>query len=198
MAKVILGASMSLDGYVSGPEESGFDKLFQWYENGDVTIETRHPTLTFKLTETSAAHFRSMLDNTGALLVGRRLFDITDGWGGEHPLGVRTVVLTHKVPDGWEQDGEHFVFVTEGIEAAVAKAREIAGEKLVGVSAGITGGQALDAGLVDEVWIDLVPVVLGAGVPFFASLAGAPVSLEGPISTEQGNAVTHLKYRVVR
>ncbi|MGO1055140.1 dihydrofolate reductase family protein [Crossiella sp. CA198] len=198
MAKVYVGASMSLDGYVSGPGESGFDKLFQWYENGDVVVETRHPTLTFKLTETSAAYFQGILSDTGALLVGRRLFDLTNGWGGEHPLGVRTVVLTHSVPDGWDQDGENFVFVTEGIEAAVAKAKEIAGDRQVGVAAGITGGQALDAGLVDEVWIDLVPVVLGGGVPYFASLASSPVTLEGPISTVQGSAVTHLKYRVVR
>ncbi|MER7109251.1 dihydrofolate reductase family protein [Streptomyces sp. NPDC000229] len=195
--KVYTGASMSLDGYISGPDETGFDKLFKWYDNGDVTVETTHPELTFHLTEVSATHWRRLLQETGALVVGRKLFDLTGGWGGNHPMGVPVVVVTHSVPDGWPREGAPFHFVTEGVEKAVALARELAGEgRHVGVNAGTIAQQCLDAGLVDEVGIDLVPVLLGGGTPFFANLKGAPYELQGPVSIAEGNDVTHLRYRV--
>ena len=194
MTKIISGATMSIDGYIAGPEESGFDRLFQWYGNGDVELPSANPEISFRLTEASAAVWREVLDTTGALVVGRHLFDITNGWGGRHPIGVPVVVLTHNVPDGWES--ENFVFVTEGgIEAAVAKARELAGDKHVVVNGGQMAAQALRAGLLDEIGVDLVPVLLGGGTPFFDRL-GAPVDLEGPISVIEGKAVTHLRYRV--
>jgi dihydrofolate reductase len=105
-------------------------------------------------------------------------------------------VLTHSVPDGWERESNAFVFVTQGgIEAAVAKARELAGDKNVIVNGGQMAAQALQAGLLEEIGVDLVPVLLGGGTPFFDAL-GAPFDLEGPISTVQGEAVTHLRYRV--
>lgn len=196
MSLVFTAATMSLDGYISGPGETGFDRLFQWYENGDVVVPTTHPELTFHLTEASAAHLQRILDTTGALVVGRRLFDLTDGWGGIHPLDRPTVVLTHNVPDGWPREGSPFTFVTDGIEAAVAKAKELAGDKAVGVNGGTIASQCLDAGLLDEIWIDLAPVLLGGGTPFFDLLKTAPVELEGPISSVQGADVTHLRYRV--
>lgn len=196
MGKVVLSASMSLDGYVSGPGESGFEHLFAWHHTGDKFLGTTHPERSFRLTQTSYDYFSGIIATTGALVVGRRLFDMTNGWGGDHPMGCPTVVLTHSVPEGWAPESEKFVFVTEGIHAAVAKAREIAGEKNVGVSAGITGGQALEAGLIDELAIELVPVVLGGGVPFFASLATVPVLFEGPVEILPGVGVTHLRYRV--
>ncbi|WHT16413.1 dihydrofolate reductase family protein [Crossiella sp. CA-258035] len=196
MAKVIVGASMSLDGYVSGPENSGFDQLFRWYNSGDIEITTTNPELSFRLTETSAAYVRGQIEDTAALVVGRGVFDTTGGWGGLHPLGSPVVVLTHQVPEGWEREGKNFIFVTEGIEAAVARASELAGDKIVGVAAGTIGSQALAAGLVDELWVDLVPVVLGGGTPYFQSLGTTPV--DGPFSVEQGIGVTHLKYRVAK
>ncbi|HEY2946959.1 MAG TPA: dihydrofolate reductase family protein [Micromonosporaceae bacterium] len=199
MTKVYTGASMSLDGYIAGPGESGFEHLFEWYGNGDVAIPTTHSDMTFRLSEVSARHLRQILDDTGALVVGRRLFDLTNGWGGQHPLGRPVVVLTHQVPDGSPAEGEHFTFVTGGIEAAVAKASELAGQdKVVGVNGGTIARQCLDAGLLDEVWIDLVPVLLGSGVPFFGQLGKAPVLLDGPIAAVEGDRVTHLRYRVRR
>jgi dihydrofolate reductase len=195
MTKIYTGASMSLDGYIAGPEESGFDLLFQWYGNGDVEVKTAMPTLTMHLTEVSAKHFKDLTAMTGALVVGRRLWDLTSAWGGRHPLDVPVVVLTHSIPEGWEQEGESFVFVTDGIEAAIAKASEIAGDKVVGVNGGEMSRQALEGGLIDEVWIDLVPVLLGGGTPFFDHVKG-PVSLDGPLSIVEGKAVTHLRYRV--
>lgn len=193
MTKIYTGASMSLDGYVSGPGESGFEHLFKWYGNGDVVVETADPNLTMRMTEMGAAHFRKHRELTGALVVGRKLYDSTNAWGGRHPLDVPVVVLTHHPPG---PDNDSFVFVTEGIEAAIAKARELAGDKIVGLNSGQIAGQALAAKLLDEIWVDLVPVLLGGGTPFFSQFEGAPVALEGPLSIGDDKDVTHLRYRV--
>ncbi len=196
MSKVFTGATMSVDGYISGPDESGFDHLFRWYENGDVEFPTTHSDMTFRLTPQSAEHVRAMTEMTGVLVVGRHLFDITKGWGGNHPLGRPVVVVTHSVPDGWPREDAPFTFVTDGIESAIATAKEIAGDKVVGVNGGQIARQCLEAGLLDEIWVDLAPVLLGGGRPFFDQVAGAPYALEGPVSVVQGESVTHLRYRV--
>ncbi|MFG3709551.1 dihydrofolate reductase family protein [Micromonospora sp. NPDC047730] len=197
MAGVYTEASMSLDGYVSGPGESGFDLLFRWYENGDVPVPTAKPDLTFRTSPASAGHVRRTMDETGALVVGRRLFDLVGGWDGRHPLDKPVVVVTHHVPDGWPRPDAPFTFVTEGIEAAVAQARELAGDRWVGVNGGSIARQCLDAGLLDEIRVNLVPVLLGGGVPFFDQLGHPPVELTGPTVIE-GDQVTHLYYRVRR
>jgi dihydrofolate reductase len=196
MSKVYTGASMSLDGYVSGPNETGFDQLFKWFGTGDVEVTTADPNMTMRMTAENAEHWRTVTEMTGALVVGRKLFDYTSGWGGKHPIGLPVVVLTHSVPDGWEREGEWFKFVSDGIEAAIEKARELAGGNGVGLNSGTIASQALNAGLLDEVWIDLVPVLLGGGTPFFSQLAHAPVELEGPVSVVEAEGVTHLRYRV--
>ena len=198
MTKVFTGASMSLDGYIAGPGDSGFEHLFKWMDNGDVAVETTKPELTVHTTPTSAAHFRDMRDQTGAIVVGRRLFDFTNGWDGNHPLGAPVVVLTHSVPDGWPREGAPFHFVSDGIEAAVRRATELAGDKAVAVNGGSMASQCIEAGLLDEVWVELVPVLLGGGVPFFSQIASAPVELEGPLSVTESTDVTHLRYRVRR
>jgi len=195
MSKVYTGASMSLDGYISGPGESGFDHLFEWYFNGDVEFPTASD-MTFKLSPVSADYLHSYVDQTGSLVVGRRLFDLVKGWGGRHPLDRTVVVLTHSVPEGWAPADENFVFVSEGIEAAVATAAEIAGDRIVGVNGGTIARQCLNAGLLDEIWVDLVPVLLGGGTPFFEQLGTAPVLLDGPVSIIPGDRVTHLRYQV--
>jgi dihydrofolate reductase len=198
MSKVYTGASMSLDGYVSGPGESGFEHLFKWYGNGDVVVPTADPALTMQMTQANADHFRTLMGLTGAIVVGRKLFDYTNGWGGNHPLGVPVVVLTHSVPEGWPRDDAPFTFVTDGIESAIEQAKALAGDKAVGVNGGTIASQCLDAGLLDEVWVDLVPVLLGDGVHFFDQLQRAPFELEGPVSVVEGTDVTHLRYRVRR
>jgi dihydrofolate reductase len=195
MSKVFTGASMSIDGYISGPDESGFDHLFKWYGNGDVEVPTADPNMTMRCTPVSAEHFRGVIERTGAIVVGRRLFDLTSGWRGNHPIGCPVVVVTHRpAPDGWPEDAP-FTFV-DGIEPAIATAREIAGDKIVAVNGGTIASQCLDAKLLDEVWVDLVPVVLGGGTPFFSNLASAPAVLEGPLSVLEGVDVTHLRYTV--
>ncbi len=198
MSKVFTGASMSLDGYVSGPNETGFEHLFKWYGTGDVEVTTADPNMTLRMTQQHAAHWRIVSETSGALVVGRKLFDYTDGWDGKHPLGVPVVVLTHSVPDGWEREGEWFTFASDGIEAAIAKALVLADGKGVGLNSGTIASQALNAGLLDEVWVDLVPVLLGGGTPFFAVLEGAPFALDGPLANDGDGDVTHLRFRVVK
>ncbi|MGW5667844.1 dihydrofolate reductase family protein [Micromonospora sp. NPDC003776] len=196
MTKVTTGATMSLDGYIADASHGGFEHLFQWYGNGDV--ETAMAGMTVRTSAASAEHLRALRERTGALVVGRRLFDMTNGWGGRHPMNVPVVVVTHRVPEGWDRESDSFVFVTDGIEAAIDRARALAGDKEVGVNGGTIAAQVIEAGLLDEVHVDLVPVVLGDGIPLLAGLKIAPVLLDGPTNVVQGNGVTHLAYRVRR
>ena len=197
MSKVTTGATMSLDGYIAGPQDTGFDLLFRWYGNGDVVIPTADPELSFSTTQADAEHLRAQIGRTGALVVGRHLYDLTNAWGGRHPMDVPTVVLTHNPPADRPLEDENFAFVTEGIEAAVAKAKELARGKEVGLNSGQIARQALEAGLVEEVHIDLVPVILGSGTPFFPELANAPYELVQR-SVVESKGVVHLAYDVVR
>ncbi|MDL4814386.1 dihydrofolate reductase family protein [Actinomadura opuntiae] len=194
MGKVITSAAMSLDGFIAGPDETGFEHLFAWHATGDVEIPSRDPRWSFRVTSASAPAIHAMLD-VGALVVGRRLFDLTQGWGGGHPLGAPVFVVTHRAPDDWAHPDAPFTFVTDGVESAVRQAREAADGKDVGVAAGDLARQALDAGLVDEIWVDLVPVLLGSGTRFVDGLGEAPVVLENP-EVLQGDRVTHLRYRL--
>ena len=201
MGKVSAGATMSLDGFIAGPNDTGFDLLFKWYGAGDVEVPMPDSTAgvpTPRVSPATAELMRAEQARLGALVVGRHLYDLVGGWGGRHPLGVTTIVLTHWPPEDRPQADEDFVFVTEGITAAVARAQEIAGDRDVGVNGGQMARQALEAGLLDEIGVDLVPVILGAGTPLFADLGSPPVEFEGPILVVQGIGVTHLRYRVIR
>jgi dihydrofolate reductase len=201
MGKVSAGATMSIDGFIAGPDDTGFDLLFKWYGAGDVEVPMPDSTAGVPAPHVSAASadlLRREQAGWGALVCGRHLYDLTKGWNGRHPLDVTTVVLTHQPPEDRPQADENFVFVTEGIEAAVAKAKEIAGDKDVAVNGGQMARQALEAGLLDEIGIDLVPVILGAGTPLLADLGSRPMELEGPIRLVEGTGVTHLRYRVVK
>lgn len=196
MTKVIANMSMSLDGFIADPSD-GIEHVFGWYFNGDVAVPTAAEWLTFQTSEASANHLRDSFNNIGALVSGRRLFDTAGGWGGNHPVGVPVFVVTHSVPDGWPREDAPFTFVTDGIESALSQAKAVAGEKVVAVGSANIAQQCLDAGLLDEIHVDLVPVLLGEGIPFFEKLSGAPVELEGPRVVE-GIGVTHLSYRVRR
>jgi dihydrofolate reductase len=201
MGKVSAGATMSLDGFIAGPQDSGFDLLFKWYGAGDVDVPMPDSTAGVpapRVAPASAELLRQEQAGWGALVVGRHLYDLVDGWGGRHPLNVTTVVLTHRPPEDRPVEDENFVFVTDGIEAAIAKAKEIAGDRNVAVNGGQVARQALEAGLLDEIGVDLVPVILGRGTPLFADLGSPPVEFEGPILVVQGTGVTHLRYRVIR
>lgn len=203
MGLVISSASTSLDGFVAHPDNSP-GPLFDWYDSeqtgGDVAVANAGHVPTFMLTPESAEHVRAFRDRVGALVVGRTLFDVTDGWRGRHPLGVPVVVLTHEPPTNWSYPGsEDFHFVTDGIEAAIGRARELAGDGDVGVAAGVVATQAFDAGLLDAVAVDLVPVFLGEGHRYFTSRPGdAPRRLGDPTHCVRGARVTHLVFPVER
>jgi dihydrofolate reductase len=197
MARVISSASMSLDGFIAHRDDR-VDGLFDWYDAGEIPVRTANPRVEFHLTPTSAAYWRSWTAEVGALVVGRRLFDLTDGWRGRHPLGVPVVVVTRSAPSGWGPDGaEDFSFVPTGVRDAVALAAEIAGDRVVAVAAGEVAGQALEAGLLDAVAVDLAPIVLGAGKRYFGDRDLAGVALGDP-TVVPAPRVTHLSYEILR
>ncbi len=196
MARVIANMSMSLDGFIADPHDD-VGPLFDWYTGGDVTTPSADPRWTFHTAEASARYLRAALTSLGALVCGRRLFDHARGWGGAHPAGVPVFVVTHRVPDGWPRADAPFTFVSDGVARAVTQARAVAGDKVVSVASASIAQQCLDAGLLDEIAVDLVPVLLGAGIRFFDHPRAAPVLLEDPVVVE-GTRVTHLSYRVRR
>jgi dihydrofolate reductase len=199
MTKVMTGASVSLDGYIAGPNESGFEHLFAWYSAGDMEFPSALPSVQFSVTAPDHRYLQDYVDGVGVLVVGRHLFDITDGWGGTHPFDRPVVVVTHCVPEDWVRahPDAPFTFATDGVASAIEKAREIAGDRDVGITAGMLARQALELGLLDEISFDLVPVILGGGRKFFADLETDPILLDGPEIIE-GARVTHLRYRVRR
>ena len=191
MGKVVLYASVSVDGFIAGLDDNP-GPLFDWLLSGDVALDDSG---VLKVSQASFDHVRPYWDSVGVTIAGRHVFDQTDGWDGTPPSGIdHVVVVTHRPPpEGWDPAAPfHFV---DGVEAAVAKAQELAGDRVVEVAAGDVGGQVLAAGLVDEVRMDVVPVVFGSGKRFFGPV-DAQHLLEGPDVAIQGNRVLHLSYRV--
>jgi dihydrofolate reductase len=196
MSKIVAIMSMSLDGYVADPDD-GVAEVFDWYGSGDVEIHTGGSApMTFRVSQASAEHIRSLTSDLGAVLTGRRTFDVAEGWGGNHAWGPAFVV-THLVPDGWPRPDSTVHFVTDGIESAARQAKAAAGDKAVGVHGADTIQQLWNAGLVDELSIDVAAVLLGSGVRLFDHLAGTPATLGSP-AVIQGVGVTHLRYPVRR
>lgn len=193
MGKVILAASASLDGFIAEVNDS-VGSLFDWYGNGDVPVTMGDPNRVFHVSPASAAYIES-LNGVRATVIGRHLFDLTNGWNGVPAAGDHVFVVTHDPPVDWEFADAPFTFVTDGVAAAIERARVAAGGGDVSVSAGDVGGQAVAAGLVDEVQLSLVPVLLGGGKRIFGNLSGAERMLENPTVIE-GNRVVHLTYPV--
>jgi dihydrofolate reductase len=196
MATVVAEMSMSLDGFVADTSD-GIDEVFAWFGSGDVELQAPASDFKFRVSEASAADLREAFENVGAVLTGRRTFDLAGGWGGRHPFGVPTFVVTHEVPDGWPLPDSAVFFVTDGIESAVEQAKAAAGDKMVGIGGASVAQQVLNAGLMDRLRINLVPVLLGEGVSFFGKLEGGAVRLENPRVVE-GEGVTHLDYAIRR
>jgi len=195
MSKTVAIMSMSLDGYVADRND-GVAEVFDWYMNsGDVEFRTGgSDPMTFKVSPPSAEHLRSLWAELGAVLTGRRTFEVAQGWGGNHAWGPAFVV-THDVPAGWPRPNSTVHFVTDGIESAVKKAKAAAGGKSVGVHGADTIQQLLNAGLLDEISVDIAAVFLGSGVRLFDNLVIAPSVLGNP-KVIAGAGVTHLRYQV--
>lgn len=183
MRKVVLDMSMSLDGFIAGPndEDGGLHDYF------------------FSPSGATAEVIEEGLQTTGAIIVGRRAYDIGAQQGGfvDNPYQVPTFVLTHAVPEQVAEGAEAFAFVTDGIESALQQAQAAVGDKNVVVGGGANVAQQfLQAGLIDEIQIHLVPVLLGDGMRLFDHLGTGQIELEST-RVVQGPAVTHLQFRVL-
>lgn len=193
MGKVVMNASVSVDGFIAA-ENDDPGLLFEWLVSGDVPLDDSG---VLNVSQASYDYTRPYWDQVGVTIAGRHVFDLTDGWDGTPPSGVdHVVVVTHRpAPEGWDPEAPfHFV---DSIEAAVTKAQELAGDRTVEVAAGDVGGQVLAAGLVDEVRMDVAPVVLGSGKRYFGSVDSQHL-LEDPDMVVQGNRVLHLHFPVRR
>ena len=199
MSTVVLHNVVSLDGFVADLHDDP-GPLFDWYFNGDQPLSAQDMDDPapggLRVSPTSYAYVRPMWDAIGCTVIGRHLFDITNGWEGRPPAGDHVVVVSHRPkPAGWHPEASyHFV---DDVTAAISTARELAGDRVVAVAAGDVGGQALALGLVDEVAMDVAPVVLGTGKRFFGPVDTAHL-LEDPHVVIQGDRVLHLRFKVRR
>jgi dihydrofolate reductase len=200
MSKVVVGLSVSLDGYIAAPNDGpgnplgdGGGRLFEWWTAGTERIgpddRFRPPARSRAVVEEAFA--------SGAIITGRRTFDIAGGWGGHHPMGVPFFLLTHNPPGRWVGPGTDGTVVTDGIESALDQARAVAGGRAIGVCGADVAQQFLKAGLLAEIHINLVPVLLGGGIRLFGNLEGHQFGLECTRVVES-DGVTHLSYRVIK
>jgi dihydrofolate reductase len=199
MSTVMLHAVVSVDGFVADPHDDP-GPLFDWYFNGDQPLAAQDMADPspggLRVSKTSYDHVRPVWDATGCMVIGRHLFDITNGWEGRPPTGDHVVVVSHRPkPEGWHPEASYTF--ADDLTDAIATARELAGDRTVALTAGDVGGQALALGLVDEVAMDVAPVVLGSGKPFFGSIDTQHL-LDDPHVVIQGDRVLHLRFRVRR
>ncbi|RRR98456.1 dihydrofolate reductase family protein [Glycomyces terrestris] len=203
MGAVIMHNVVSVDGFIAD-EHDDVGSLHDWYFGGDTPLASADESAYdhsegvggFRLSAVSAAYVQPMWASIGVIVMGRHFFDLTNGWEGNPPAGDHVVVVSHRPkPEGWHPEASyHFV---SGVAPAIAKAKELAGDRIVSVAAGEVGGQALAAGLVDEVAMDVVPIVFGSGKRYFGSIEGQH-RLEDPHVVIQGDRVLHLRFKVSR
>lgn len=194
---MIMHAVVSVDGFIAD-EHDEVGPLFDWYFNGDTPIveaegEAHGP---FRISRQSVDYVRSLWEGIGATVQGRHLFDLTNGWDASPPAGDHLVVVSHRPkPDGWHPEADVPFF--DDVAAAIQEAKRRAGDRIVAVCAGAVGGQALALGLVDEVAMDVVPVVFGSGKRYFGAVDSQHL-LQDPSVVIQGDRVLHLRYPVAR
>ena len=202
MGKVVFDISVSLDGFVAGPDDGpelglgvGGERLHEWV----VELKSWREPHGLEGGETNASsEVMEGMSGAGAVVVGKRMFDNAHGWGDEPPFHKPVFVLTHTAREPLTKSDTTFTFVTNGIESAVEQAKAAAGDKDVSIGGGAsTAQQALKAGLLDEVQLTFAPVLLGGGVRLFDGLGPDDVELE-VIRVVEGPKATHVKYRVVK
>ncbi|WP_375484783.1 dihydrofolate reductase family protein [uncultured Jatrophihabitans sp.] len=197
MSIVVMQAVMSLDGYIAGPNDD-VGPLFDWYFNGDQPLVAasagQHPD--FRVSSASLLYVQPFWASIRATVQGRHLFDLTNGWDAHPPAGEHLLVVSHRPkPEGWHPEADVPFF--DDVAAAIEEARRRAQDGVVALCAGDVGGQAFDLGLVDQVAMDVVPVVLGGGKPYFGP-ARRQRLLDDPDVVIQGDRVLHLRYSVRR
>jgi dihydrofolate reductase len=191
MGAVIVAMSMSLDGYVAGPNDDP-GRLHEWMFGTGASVPGEG------LSGVDQELLDELRSSSGAMIAGRRLYDITNGWGGSHPFGdIPLFVVSHSVPSDVPVNTTPYTFVTDGVASAVDQAKHAAGDKNTYVVGGANvGQQLLRAGLVDELWITVVPVLMGGGVQLFEKTGDTSISLDQLSVTS--SQVAHLRYRVSR
>jgi dihydrofolate reductase len=194
MSKVVLDMSMSVDGFITGPDD-GMDhglgvngeRLHDWLGTGGVDPRSYRP-----VDGPGATVFDEVMA-TGAVITGRRTFDFAGGWAGDHHDGVPIFVLTHAAPD--EPAPGHARYVTDGIESCVVQAKAAAGGRDILLHGAATAQECLRAGLLDEMELHLMPVLLGQGRRLFEDMPPNHIELE-LLRDLDGPGVLHLRYRV--
>ena len=204
MGTIAIDKSISLDGFITGPNPGpdnplgeGGERIFAW-----MMAETPEGEASTGMNEAWDELFSDAFRSTGAVIMGRKSFDIIDnpeGWVA--PDGTAfdwpVFVLTHEVREPVTKGKTPFMFVSDGVESALAKAREVAGDKNIGLHGATVAQQFLAAGLVDEIHLHVVPVLLGGGTRLFDQLGIDHIELEQTRVLETPG-VTHLSYRMVR
>jgi dihydrofolate reductase len=195
--------AVSVDGFIAD-ENDDVGPLHDWYYKGDIPVtgsadhhfDHSGTGNNFKISRASAEFVQPLWEATGTIVMGRHLFDLVSGWEGQPPTGDHVVVVSHRPkPKGWHPEASyHFV---DNVTVAISRAQELAGNRTVMVNAGNVGSQILAAGLVDEVAMDMVPVVFGSGKRYFGDIDGQCL-LEDPDVVVQGDRVLHLKFKVSR
>jgi dihydrofolate reductase len=194
MSKVVLYMSMSLDGFIAGPDDGpdhglgvNGERLHAWLRAGGLDPGSYRP-----VDGLSATVFDELMA-TGAVIVGRRTFEFAGGWGGDHHDGVPIFVLTHAAPE--EPAPGAARYVTDGIASCVAQAKAAAGGRDILLHGAATAQECLRAGLLDEMELQLMPVLLGQGRRLFEDLPPDHIELE-LLRALDGPGVLHLRYRV--
>lgn len=203
MGKVVFNMTVSLDGFVAGPNDSpekglgeGGDALFNWYFSGDTEVSLSAGTPVLKVSRQSAEILKAAINTYGAGVWGRKTFDIAGAWNG-HPPGSPCFIVTHNIPQQWVYEASPFTFVTDGVESAIRQAKQAAGDKNVVVCTASILQQCLNLGLMDEIHVDVAPLLLGKGARLFDHLEIEPTELER-IRAIAAPGVTHLGYRVIK
>ncbi len=196
MGKVVLDITMSIDGFIAGLNDDVKQSLHGWLFNGNTPCAYSD---FFHLSKKSAKVFDDLIKNTGAIIAGKRTYDITGGWGGSHPFpNVPMFIVTHDIPKYVPKGSTPFIFVTDGIESAVRQAKKSAGKKWIYVLGGASiAQQCIKAKLIDEMMIHLVPVLLGDGIRLLDNLGDRQIKLEH-IKTVEAPGVVHLRFCVIK
>ena len=199
MTKVLAAITMSMDGYIAGPNDrpgaglgDGGEPLHYWMF-GDPSADGkagRGPA------EVDQAYIDALFSSGGAWIVGRTMHDLANGWGEDPGFGLPVFVVTHRDRETVVKGDTTFTFVTGGLAEALRRAREAAGEKNVIVMGGAgVLRQCLDAGVVDELALTIAPILIGSGKRLFDGI-GSPDLQFAPVAVIESPAATHIRYRV--